>query len=94
MLKIIYKPRLSLFAALCYGWLCIAYLLQTKKSGDGIFKLLPAGQSHVDFVNKNVVTDSVNILDYLYFYNGAGVASADFNNDGLEDLYFVSNQGA
>jgi hypothetical protein len=35
----------------------------------------------------------VNILDYLYFYNGAGVASADFNNDGLEDLYFVSNQG-
>jgi len=65
----------------------------TKKSGDGIFKLLSADNTHIDFVNKNTVSDSVNILDYLYFYNGAGVASADFNNDGLEDLYFVSNQG-
>lgn len=64
-----------------------------KKAGDGIFKLVPTGDSHLDFVNRNTVTDSVNILDYLYFYNGAGVASADFNNDGLEDLYFSSNQG-
>ncbi|MDP5140309.1 MAG: VCBS repeat-containing protein [Spirosomaceae bacterium] len=34
-----------------------------------------------------------NILDYLYFYNGGGVASGDINNDGLVDLFFVSNQG-
>jgi hypothetical protein len=63
-----------------------------KQQGDGIFKLLPVEETHVDFVNNNNATDSVNILDYLYFYNGAGVASADFNNDGLEDIYFVSNQ--
>jgi hypothetical protein len=64
-----------------------------KKAGEGIFKLLPANETGVTFVNKNIVSDSVNILDYLYFYNGAGVASADFNNDGLPDIYFVSNQG-
>jgi hypothetical protein len=64
-----------------------------KKAGEGIFKLLPANETGVTFVNQNVVSDSVNILDYLYFYNGAGVAAADFNNDGLPDLYFVSNQG-
>ncbi|MDP9081084.1 MAG: VCBS repeat-containing protein [Bacteroidota bacterium] len=64
-----------------------------KKAEPGIFKLLSSAQTHVDFVNKNTPTDAVNILDYLYFYNGAGVASADFNNDGLPDLYFVSNQG-
>ncbi|MFC0514908.1 FG-GAP repeat domain-containing protein [Mucilaginibacter angelicae] len=64
-----------------------------KNTGDGIFKLLPANETGVTFVNKNIVSDSVNILDYLYFYNGAGVAAADFNNDGLPDLYFVSNQG-
>ncbi|MFD0792354.1 FG-GAP repeat domain-containing protein [Mucilaginibacter litoreus] len=64
-----------------------------KRSGDGIFKLLKASQTNIDFVNKNSPTDSVNILDYLYFYNGAGVATADFNNDGLEDIYFISNQG-
>ena len=45
------------------------------------------------FNNKITETDSLNILDYLYFYNGAGVAAADFNNDGLQDLFFVSNQG-
>ena len=66
---------------------------KTGKSGDGIFKLLPASQTNIGFVNKNIETDSVNILDYLYFYNGAGVAAADFNNDGLQDVYFVSNQG-
>ncbi|RFZ90611.1 RNA-binding protein [Mucilaginibacter conchicola] len=64
-----------------------------KKSKVSIFKKLPADGSNVKFVNKNTEGASFNILDYLYFYNGAGVASADFNNDGLEDLYFVSNEG-
>ncbi|RKR80788.1 ASPIC/UnbV protein [Mucilaginibacter gracilis] len=64
-----------------------------QKNGDAIFKLLPASQTNLNFVNKNTATNSVNILDYLYFYNGAGVATADFNNDGLPDLYFISNQG-
>ncbi len=27
-------------------------------------------------------------------YNGAGVGIADFNNDGLQDIYFAGNQVA
>lgn len=65
----------------------------SPKKSERVFNLLSVSKTNVDFVNKNVVSDSVNILDYLYFYNGAGVAAADFNNDGLVDLYFVSNQG-
>ena len=64
------------------------------KPEEGTFRLLAPSQTNINFINKNTETDSLNILDYLYFYNGAGVASADFNNDGLEDLYFVSNQGS
>ncbi|MFM8850346.1 MAG: CRTAC1 family protein, partial [Cytophagales bacterium] len=31
-------------------------------------------------------------IEYLYFYNGGGVACGDINNDGLVDIYFSSNQ--
>jgi hypothetical protein len=89
------KPykQILFFCCVILAGIAIYTSCRTKKNGDGIFKLLPADETHINFVNKNVVSDSVNILDYLYFYNGAGVASADFNNDGLEDIYFVSNQG-
>ncbi|MET3979371.1 hypothetical protein ABIB62_001957 [Mucilaginibacter sp. UYP25] len=89
------KPykQIAFFCSIVIAGIVIYASCKSKKSGDGIFKLLPASQTNISFVNKNIDTDSVNILDYLYFYNGAGVASADFNNDGLQDIYFVSNQG-
>ncbi|RYU89976.1 RNA-binding protein [Mucilaginibacter terrigena] len=93
MLKANLHKQIVIFCCFAFIGAVILGSCKSKKRGDGIFKLLTAEQTHVDFNNKNTVTDSINILDYLYFYNGAGVASADFNNDGLEDLYFVSNQG-
>ncbi|MDB5032722.1 VCBS repeat-containing protein [Mucilaginibacter sp.] len=74
--------------------ICLFCSCRQEKKGESVFKLLPPNQTHIGFINKNTESNSANILDYLYFYNGAGVASADFNNDGLPDLYFVSNQGS
>ena len=34
-----------------------------------------------------------SIINYIYYYNGGGVAAGDINNDGLPDLFFVSNTG-
>ncbi len=48
----------------------------------------------INFENRIVDTDSLNILDYLYLYNGGGVGIGDINNDGLADIYFTSNQGS
>ena len=58
-----------------------------------LFEKLPASKTHIDFTNQIKETPDFNILDYLYFYNGGGVASGDINNDGLVDLFFTSNQG-
>ncbi|NEN39812.1 VCBS repeat-containing protein, partial [Escherichia coli] len=57
------------------------------------FQTLDSTQTGVRFVNQLKPTEKLNILDYLYFYNGGGVSAGDINNDGLTDLYFVSNQG-
>ncbi|MFI2742933.1 VCBS repeat-containing protein [Zhouia sp. PK063] len=51
-----------------------------------------ADKSGIMFSNNLISTPELNILTYLYYYNGAGVATADFNNDGLLDIYFTGNQ--
>ena len=43
----------------------------------------------IDFTNALTDTPDWNILEYLYYYNGGGVAIGDINNDGLEDLFFL-----
>jgi hypothetical protein len=63
-----------------------------EKKGEQLFTLLPSSFTHVDFINQLRETEQVNIIDYLYFNNGAGIAAGDINNDGLPDLYFTSNQ--
>lgn len=65
----------------------------TTKKEDKLFTKLPSTRTHISFKNELKETPELNILTYLYYYNGAGVAAADFNNDGLADLYFTSNQG-
>lgn len=59
-----------------------------------LFELLDSSATGITFINELVETDSWNILRYEYLFNGGGVAVGDVDNDGLQDLYFVSNTGS
>lgn len=65
---------------------------QMQKSENQLFTALDSTQTGISFVNRLTDTEKINILDYLYYYNGGGVAAADFNLDGKIDLFFTGNQ--
>jgi hypothetical protein len=58
-----------------------------------LFEQLLPDRTGVSFTNRLPEDTTFNILNYLYYYNGGGVAVGDVNNDGLPDLYFTSNLG-
>ena len=64
-----------------------------KDPEKGLFSKVPSSKTHITFVNKLENTKQLNALDYMYFYDGGGVAVGDINNDGLLDLYFTANKG-
>ncbi len=59
-----------------------------------VFHEIPSSESGITFSNqlKPDVSTKSNLLDFDYFYNGAGVGIGDINNDGLPDVFFCGNQ--
>lgn len=84
MMKII--KRLYLFPILLF---CTC-----KRADSALFELLPPSRTGIDFANTLAESDSLNILNYIYYYNGGGVGIADVNNDGLEDVLFTGNESS
>ncbi len=69
------------------------FLACKSTPSDSIFERLDSDQTGIEFINAIQENEQDNVLNYEYFYNGGGVAAADFNNDGFTDLYFTANQG-
>ena len=61
------------------------------KRNDKLFRLVAAEDSGIDFNNRIQENDTLNPINLVNIYNGGGVGIADFNNDGLQDIYFTGN---
>ncbi|GGZ86125.1 hypothetical protein GCM10007028_25540 [Algibacter mikhailovii] len=64
---------------------------QKEELSDSLFKPLSTSHTSISFNNKITETDTLNYFNYPYLYMGGGAAIGDFDNDGLQDLFFTGN---
>lgn len=69
------------------------FLFSCEKDSDNtLFQRLDFSETGIDFANQLTESDSFNIVDFDYIYNGSGVGIADLNGDGLPEIFFGGNQ--
>lgn len=56
-----------------------------------LFQLISPEHSGINFSNEIAENDSINPINLTNIYNGGGVGIGDFNNDGLQDIYFTGS---
>jgi hypothetical protein len=78
---------------ICFGCAKNEFVKKANEANTQ-FTLVPKSISQIDFVNTVNQTNDFNCLNYTYALLGGGVAVGDINNDGLEDIYFISNQNS
>ena len=64
---------------------------ESSSGTDTLFRLKSSRETNISFNNEMKEDLTTNLLSFAPIYNGAGVATADFNNDGLEDIFFGGN---
>ncbi len=74
------------------GIICLSCTSKKENDTNFLFKEVPSKKSGISFSNDIKEDNEHNIINYIYYYNGGGVAVGDINNDNLPDLFFVSNQ--
>lgn len=74
-----------------YNVLLLFLLSLTSCKKNSLFRLIPSEESGITFNNKITENDTLNPIDVTNIYNGGGVGMGDFNNDGLQDVYFTGN---
>ncbi|WP_115375679.1 VCBS repeat-containing protein [Adhaeribacter pallidiroseus] len=84
-----------LFLALLFIWGCrnknSTSVSEKGTPSDPLFETLTPVQTNIHFTNQVIDDKEFNIFNYRNFYNGGGVAVGDVNQDGLADVFLISN---
>lgn len=68
---------------------CLCFI--SCKRRRTLFEQISSSHSGIHFNNKIIENDTINPMDIVNIYNGGGVGIGDFNNDGLQDIYFTGS---
>ena len=60
-------------------------------SQEPLFTLVDSSKTGINFSNDLIDNKEHSIFLYANYYGGAGVGVGDFDNDGLQDLFFAGN---
>ena len=71
--------------------ICCTITSEKVEESDKLFTLLKSDETGIEFINHIKDDKDKNIFAYANFYGGAGVGVGDFNNDGLQDIFFAGN---
>jgi enediyne biosynthesis protein E4 len=84
------KLTIFYFAVVLAG-VCACNSPEEPTYQNTLFRLLPSSETGINFRNDLEYTEELNTYTFRNFYNGGGVAIADFNNDGLPEIFFSGN---
>lgn len=88
------KPRSGL-SILCFSLLTVvAVACNEQPRSQALFERLSTEHTGIEFTNDLAPSEDLNIANWPYFYNGAGVAVGDVTGNGYVDIYFTANQGS
>lgn len=88
----IIKGNIKRYHLLLWSALLMLSCSNDGKNKDLLFQKLSHETTGINFSNDLPLDGELHILNYIYYFNGGGVAAGDINNDGLIDLYFSGNQ--